>query len=120
MLLGLDVLQDWEATIQIGGNARQSSMTVKKRGMPEPVVLPFLVGDSSSIVVKLMVRIGGEGVVVVVESGGGAATTYTHHGQQQHQSRTNPKYQQRHDMQLSKHIINMTTTTVSTTTPHPT
>ena len=60
MLLGLDVLQDWEATIQIGGNARQSSITVKKRDMSEPVMLPFLVGDSSSIVVKVMVRIGGE------------------------------------------------------------
>jgi len=94
MLLGLDVLQDWEATIQMGGNARQSSITVKKRGMSEPVVLPFLVGDSSSSKGdgknERRRRSGGS-------SGVGAAITSTHHGQQQqHQSRRNPKYQQRH------------------------
>jgi len=116
MLLGLDVLQDWEATIQIGGNARQSSMTVKKRGMSEPVVLPFLVGDSSSIVVKVMVRIGGEGVVVVVV----AEPLQLRLIMVNSSIRVEGIQNINNDMQLSKHIINMTMTTVSTTTPHPT
>lgn len=47
MLLGLDVLQDWEATIQMGGSGKKSSITVKQRGMLEPVVLPFLVSGSN-------------------------------------------------------------------------
>ena len=41
MLLGLDVLQDWEATIQIG--KRRSCIMVRKRGLVDPVVLPFMV-----------------------------------------------------------------------------
>jgi len=104
MLLGLDVLQDWEATIQIGGNARQSSITVKKRGMSEPVVLPFLVGDSSSIVVKVMVRIGGEGVVVVVV----AEPLQLRLIMVNSSIRVEGIQNINNDMQLSKHIINMT------------
>eukprot|EP00984_Skeletonema_dohrnii_P030229 scaffold21575_cov172-Skeletonema_dohrnii-CCMP3373.AAC.3 len=95
MLLGLDVLQDWEATIQMGGNARQSSITVKKRGMSEPVVLPFLVGDSSSG--------KGDGKDRRRRSGaGGAATTSAHHGQQQHQSRRNHHQQQKYQQRPTK------------------
>eukprot|EP00984_Skeletonema_dohrnii_P023516 scaffold12609_cov132-Skeletonema_dohrnii-CCMP3373.AAC.1 len=50
MLVGLDVLQDWEATIRMGGSSAGmgSSMMVRKRGRKDPVVLPFLVGSSSS------------------------------------------------------------------------
>ena len=49
MLVGLDVLQDWEATIRIGGSSvagMGSSMMVRKCGRKDPVVLPFLVGSS--------------------------------------------------------------------------
>ena len=50
MLVGLDVLQDWEATIRMGGSSTGmgSSMMVRKCGRKDPVVLPFLVGSSSS------------------------------------------------------------------------
>lgn len=45
MLVRLDVLQEWEATIRMGGCARLSSIAVRKRGRRDPVVLPFLVED---------------------------------------------------------------------------
>jgi hypothetical protein len=81
MLLGLDVLQDWEATIQMGGSARQSSIAVKKRGMSEPVVLPFLVGGGPSKGSSNERR----------RSGGGATDAATRHGQQ---GRRRQQYQQ--------------------------
>jgi len=50
MLVGLDVLQDWEATIRMGGSSAGmgSSMMVRKCGRKDPVVLQLLVGSSSS------------------------------------------------------------------------
>ena len=78
MLLGLDVLQDWEATIQMGGRARKSSITVRKRGVEEPVVLPFLVGGLS------------EGIKERRRSGG----TTTRHGQQGSSSMRQQQQQQ--------------------------
>eukprot|EP00574_Skeletonema_japonicum_P000317 CAMPEP_0201739418 /NCGR_PEP_ID=MMETSP0593-20130828/45770_1 /ASSEMBLY_ACC=CAM_ASM_000672 /TAXON_ID=267983 /ORGANISM="Skeletonema japonicum, Strain CCMP2506" /LENGTH=783 /DNA_ID=CAMNT_0048233689 /DNA_START=182 /DNA_END=2530 /DNA_ORIENTATION=+ len=104
MLLGLDVLQDWEATIQMGGSARQSSITVKKRGMSKPVVLPFLVGgdDSSK---------GGDGGKDRRRkknsvSSSTATTTTAYHGrqnQQHHDRRRRQQQRQQHTATKTHH-----------------
>ena len=74
----------------MGGSARQSSMTVKKRGMSEPVVLPYLVvGDNLS-----RGGDGGKDRRSRWSASSSSTTTNQHHGRQQHHSHNRRRRQQ--------------------------